>query len=175
MISRALRTSVLLAAIVLVTQTFVAIGWLRPVVVAGDSMSPTFETGQGIVVRRTQTPRRWDAVVLRSPTDARRLVVKRLVGLPGSRSHCGRAPSGSMASDGTRRPRSASTTGRWAIRRGNWDPTRDSSLGTILWFPSTAATGTTPPACRCGWSSESSPSDRATSQSPGRVAFGSRM
>lgn len=73
----------LLAILVLVAQTFVAIGWLRPVVVAGDSMVPTFEPGQPILVWRNQTPQRWDTVVLRSPTDARRLIVKRLVGLPG--------------------------------------------------------------------------------------------
>ncbi|MEO0531064.1 MAG: signal peptidase I [Planctomycetota bacterium] len=83
MVARTLRTGVLLAALVLATQTFVALGWLRPVVVAGDSMSPTLEAGQRITVLRARPPRRWDAVVLRSPTDANRLVVKRLVGLPG--------------------------------------------------------------------------------------------
>lgn len=73
----------LLAALVLGVRTFVAIGWLRPVVVAGDSMSPTLASGKAILVERLVTPRRWDTVVLRSPTDARRLIVKRLVGLPG--------------------------------------------------------------------------------------------
>lgn len=81
----ALRYAVLLITVVLATQTFVAIGWLRPVVVAGDSMAPAYESGQRLTIRRWATPRRWDVVVLRSPTDAGRLVVKRVVGLPGER------------------------------------------------------------------------------------------
>lgn len=83
MFRQALRTAVLLATLVLAMQTFVALGWLRPVVVAGDSMSPAYESGDRLIVRRWRAPERWDAVVLRSPTDARRLIVKRVVGLPG--------------------------------------------------------------------------------------------
>lgn len=85
MVPSALRTAVLLATLVLAVQTFVAIGWLRPVVVAGDSMAPAFVDGQRLLVRRGREPRRWDAVVLRSPTDARRLIVKRVLGMPGER------------------------------------------------------------------------------------------
>lgn len=80
-----LRLGVLFAALMLVTNTFVAVGWLRPVVVAGDSMAPTFEPGERLFVRRWRAPQRWDVVVLRSPTDAGRLLVKRVVGLPGER------------------------------------------------------------------------------------------
>lgn len=83
MLRQTLRTAVLLATLVLAVQTFVALGWLRPVVVAGDSMAPTHAGGDRLLVRRWSPPRRWDAVVLRSPTDARRLLVKRVVGLPG--------------------------------------------------------------------------------------------
>ena len=83
MLRRALRTAVLLATLVLAVQTFVAFGWLRPVIVAGDSMSPAHTSGDRLLVRRWRSPRRWDAVVLRSPTDANRLIVKRVVGLPG--------------------------------------------------------------------------------------------
>ncbi len=75
----------LLATLVLAVNTFVAIGWLQPVVVAGDSMAPAYESGQRLLIRRWSAPERWDAVVLRSPTDARRLIVKRVVGLPGER------------------------------------------------------------------------------------------
>lgn len=85
MLRRTLRTAVGLATLVLATQTFVAIGWLRPVVVAGDSMSPMLADGRPVLVRRWRTPRRWDAVVLRSPEDASQMIVKRVVGLPGER------------------------------------------------------------------------------------------
>lgn len=85
MLRRTLRTAVGLAVLVLATQTFVAIGWLRPVVVAGESMSPALVDGQRVLVRRWRAPRRWEAVVLRSPEDARRMIVKRVVGLPGER------------------------------------------------------------------------------------------
>ena len=68
---------------VLAMQTFIAIGWLRPVVVAGDSMAPARLDGERVWVSRWRRPDRWDAVVMRSPEDARRLIVKRVVGLPG--------------------------------------------------------------------------------------------
>ena len=85
MIARTLRTAVGLTALVLATQTFVALGWLRPVVVSGDSMAPAHEPGERLIVRRWTLPQRWDVVVVRSPTNARRLLVKRVVGLPGER------------------------------------------------------------------------------------------
>lgn len=80
-----LRTAVLLVTLVLLTNTFVAIGWLRPIVVAGDSMAPTLQAGQRVLVRRWRAPQRWDVVVLRSPTGEDELLVKRIVGLPGER------------------------------------------------------------------------------------------
>lgn len=84
-VGRTLRAAVALATLVLATQTFVAIGWLRPVVVSGESMSPAHEPGDRLAVRRWRAPLRWDVVVCRSPTDARELFVKRVVGLPGER------------------------------------------------------------------------------------------
>jgi signal peptidase I len=84
-LSKVLRLGVLLAALVLLTNTFVAIGWLRPVMVAGESMAPTLRAGQRVLVRRWRAPQRWDVVVLRSPTGEDELLVKRIVGLPGER------------------------------------------------------------------------------------------
>lgn len=46
-------------------------------------MSPTYQPGEGLLIRRWRIPQRWDTVVVRSPTDANRLIVKRVVGLPG--------------------------------------------------------------------------------------------
>jgi signal peptidase I len=50
-------------------------------------MAPTLESSQRLVIDRTafalRPPRRWEVVVFRSPTDARQLCVKRVVGLPG--------------------------------------------------------------------------------------------
>jgi signal peptidase I len=84
-LSKALRLGVLLTTLVLLTNTFVAIGWLRPIVVAGDSMAPTLRAGQRVLVRRWRAPQRWDVVVLQSPTGEDELLVKRIVGMPGER------------------------------------------------------------------------------------------
>lgn len=83
MLRRSLRAVVLLGVGVLATQTFVAIGWLRPVVVTGDSMSPALLDGKRVWVSRWRRAQRWDVIVLRSPEDARSLIVKRVIGLPG--------------------------------------------------------------------------------------------
>jgi signal peptidase I len=82
---KCLRVGVLIATLVLLTNTFVAIGWLRPIVVAGDSMAPMLRAGQRVLVRRWRAPQRWDVVVLQSPTGEDELLVKRIVGLPGER------------------------------------------------------------------------------------------
>lgn len=87
--SRALRwiatQALLLAVLLLAAQTFLAVGWLRPLAVVGESMTPTLVEGRRVLVRRGATPRRGDLIVVRSPDDARRLAVKRVVGLPGER------------------------------------------------------------------------------------------
>ncbi len=84
-LTKALRLGVMFATLVLLANTFVAIGWLQPIVVAGNSMSPTLDAGQRVLVRRWRAPQRWDVVVLQSPTGADELLVKRVVGLPGER------------------------------------------------------------------------------------------
>ncbi|MEO1498174.1 MAG: signal peptidase I [Planctomycetota bacterium] len=116
-----------LAIVVLLARTFVAIGWLQPIVVSGGSMAPRLLgdhlvaacracdarwpidrhatqpnaclhcgdadvaiVGDGeadqLLVRRVcslKGVRRGDTVVLRSPEDASKLLVKRVLGLPG--------------------------------------------------------------------------------------------
>lgn len=96
--SRQLATRlVTLTTLVLLTQTFVAFGWLRPVKVFGDSMSPGLSPGQQILIDRGASVRRWDVVVVRSPEDARRMLVKRVIGLPGERLAL---PGGEVWADG---------------------------------------------------------------------------
>jgi signal peptidase I len=79
----ALRVIVLAIVAMAVAECFVTLGLVRPVLVTGDSMAPQFAPGDRIGVRRTGNPHRGDVVVLRSPLDARTLLVKRVVGLPG--------------------------------------------------------------------------------------------
>ena len=56
-------------------------------VVRGDSMRPTFEPGQHLLVSRmayaASALSRGDVVVLRDPRDSGRRILKRVVGLPG--------------------------------------------------------------------------------------------
>ena len=55
--------------------------------VRGDSMQPTIEHGQYLLVSRMayvdSAPARGDVIVLRDPCNGRRRVLKRVVGLPG--------------------------------------------------------------------------------------------
>jgi signal peptidase I len=55
--------------------------------VAGDSMRPTFEPGECLLVSRRAyrraTPARGDLVIVRDPRDLARRYLKRVVGLPG--------------------------------------------------------------------------------------------
>lgn len=125
MFRHVLRNVVGLATLVLAVQTFVAIGWLRPVVVAGDSMEPALVGGQRVLVRRWPTPQRWDKVVLRSPEDPRRLIVKRIVGLPGEHVAF---RSGAVWADGRLRNQpegqsvyyGAPGTPTWEVGAGEW-------------------------------------------------------
>ncbi|MFA7297488.1 MAG: signal peptidase I [Dehalococcoidia bacterium] len=59
--------------------------WLFPVAVAGESMTPAFEDGDYVLVRRGHPPRGDAAtglvVCVRGPED--RLLLKRIVGIPG--------------------------------------------------------------------------------------------
>ena len=81
-----LGTVVLFATAVLLANTFVALGWLQPIVVAGDSMAPHYSSQEPLLIRRWVGPiERWDVVVARSPLDANVQVIKRVVGLPGER------------------------------------------------------------------------------------------
>lgn len=71
--------------ILLQVRLFVAL----PFVVSGESMRPTFETGDYIIVDqltyRFEDPKRGDVVVFRYPNDPSKFFIKRVIGLPGEK------------------------------------------------------------------------------------------
>jgi signal peptidase I len=70
-------------AIVLPIRAYIA----QPFIVSGESMDPTFATGQYLIVDqityRLSEPDRGDVVVFRLPQDPSRFLIKRLIALPG--------------------------------------------------------------------------------------------
>jgi signal peptidase I len=73
-------TAVVLALIV---QQFI----IRPFVVNGESMSPTLETGNYLIIDEVtykfSQPARGDVVVFKAPPEPTKFYIKRIVGLPG--------------------------------------------------------------------------------------------
>lgn len=71
------------AAIVIPIRMFIA----QPFVVNGESMKPTFETGQYLIVDqlsyKIHEPQRGDVIVFKYPEDETKYFIKRIVGLPG--------------------------------------------------------------------------------------------
>ena len=91
-------------------------------------MTPSLPPGERLLVRRTHAPQRWDTAVLRSPSDARRLLVKRVVGLPGEEIQL---RGGRVWVDGERAPTGNSSPARgvyygapgnptWRLGRDEW-------------------------------------------------------
>lgn len=69
--------------VVIPFRAFVA----QPFVVSGDSMQPTFETGDYLVVDQLSykfsNPNRGDVIVFKYPNDPSKYFIKRIIGLPG--------------------------------------------------------------------------------------------
>lgn len=62
--------------------------WIaQPFIVSGASMSPTFETGQYLIIDqvsyRFDEPTRGDVVIFKYPNDPSKFFIKRVIGLPG--------------------------------------------------------------------------------------------
>lgn len=76
---------VLAIAILVPIRLFVAL----PFVVSGESMRPTFETGNYIIVDQLSyqlgDPKRGDVIIFRYPNDETKFFIKRVIGLPGER------------------------------------------------------------------------------------------
>lgn len=63
----------------------------QPFIVSGDSMLPTFRSGQYLIVDeisyRFSPPKRGDVIILRYPLDTKKFFIKRIIGLPGETLH----------------------------------------------------------------------------------------
>ncbi|MGH7141360.1 MAG: signal peptidase I [Minisyncoccia bacterium] len=78
-----LKIGVPVVVIVILIRLFVA----QPFIVSGSSMSPTFATGQYLLVDeltyRFEAPQRGDIIIFRYPKDPSEYFIKRIIGLPG--------------------------------------------------------------------------------------------
>jgi signal peptidase I len=96
-------TFVILAVlIVLPIRLFLA----QPFVVEGESMHPTFENGDYLIVDeltyRFETPRRGDVIVFRYPGNPSIFYIKRIVGLPNESVSINRGKVTITRTDGTK-------------------------------------------------------------------------
>jgi signal peptidase I len=76
------RFVIIVLAIVIPIRIFIA----QPFVVNGESMQPTFDNGDYLIIDeisyRFNEPQRGDVVVFRFPQNHRRFLIKRVIGLP---------------------------------------------------------------------------------------------
>jgi signal peptidase I len=93
---------VLAVVIVLPIRLFVA----QPFVVEGESMHPTFESGDYLIVDeltyRFEEPKRGDVVVFRYPNNPSVFYIKRVIGLPGETVSIQRGKVSITKPDGTK-------------------------------------------------------------------------
>ncbi len=78
-----LRFTVLVLIIVIPLRIFIA----QPFIVNGQSMMPTFKNGDYLIVDeltfKYSEPKRGEVIVFRLPSNHKRFLIKRVVGLPG--------------------------------------------------------------------------------------------
>ncbi len=78
-----IRFTIITLIIVIPLRTYVA----QPFIVSGDSMYPTFEDGQYLIIDELsyhfRTPARGEVVIFRYPKDPSKFFIKRVIGLPG--------------------------------------------------------------------------------------------
>lgn len=78
-----LRFTVLVLIVVIPLRIFIA----QPFIVNGESMLPTFENGDYLIVDeltyRHSEPERGEVIVFRLPMNKKRFLIKRVIGLPG--------------------------------------------------------------------------------------------
>lgn len=78
-----LRFTLIVLAIVIPIRVFVA----QPFIVNGESMVPTLENGDYLIIDqisyKQRDPKRGEVIVFRFPTNQRRFLIKRVIGLPG--------------------------------------------------------------------------------------------
>lgn len=75
--------AVLAVVIVIPIRIFIA----QPFIVSGESMVPTFESGEYLIVDqlsyRLHSPERGDVIIFKYPNNPSRYFIKRVIGLPG--------------------------------------------------------------------------------------------
>ena len=78
-----LRFAIITLLIVIPIRMFIA----QPFIVNGESMVPTFGNGDYLIIDeisyRTGEPQRGEVVVFRFPSEPKRFLIKRVIGLPG--------------------------------------------------------------------------------------------
>jgi len=78
-----LRFTVIVLIIVIPIRMFIA----QPFIVNGESMIPTFKNGDYLIIDeisyRFNQPERGEVIVFRLPTNQKRFLIKRIIGLPG--------------------------------------------------------------------------------------------
>ncbi len=78
-----LRFTVLVLVIVIPLRIFIA----QPFIVNGQSMMPTFKNGDYLIVDeltfKYSEPKRGEVIVFRLPSNHKRFLIKRIIGLPG--------------------------------------------------------------------------------------------
>lgn len=99
---REIITFVVLAIVIVVPiRLFVA----QPFVVEGESMYPTFDSGDYLIVDqltyRFREPERGEVVVFRYPNDEKVFYIKRIIGLPGETVHIKEGVTSVTKADGT--------------------------------------------------------------------------
>lgn len=99
---REILTFIVLAIVIVVpVRYFIA----QPFVVEGESMHPTFESGDYLIVDELSyhlgTPSRGDVVVFRYPGDPSVFYIKRIIGLPGETVHINRGVTSISRTDGS--------------------------------------------------------------------------
>lgn len=79
------EVAVIAIVAVLLVRTFL----VQPFLVSGDSMVPTFQNGDYLLVDqltyRLREPERGEVIVFRYPRDEKLFFIKRIIGLPGER------------------------------------------------------------------------------------------
>jgi signal peptidase I len=96
-----LKFAVIALLIVVPVRLFVA----QPFIVSGESMVPTFQNGQYLIVDELtyhfEAPKRGEVIVFRYPKDPSQFFIKRIIGLPGETVHISDAGISVTKQDGT--------------------------------------------------------------------------
>lgn len=69
--------------IVLAAIVFARVYVFTPVTVSGHSMDPTLSDGQRLISSKISDYDRWDIITTKEPGDEDRMIVKRIIGMPG--------------------------------------------------------------------------------------------